>query len=158
MRSGWLAMVLALSLLLSGCTGNGENSSAAAAGEESSQTAAQTETVWGNSSDLLHTYDGEVQAAVPCLTEDGERSRELEAGESDTGLLEDLGALTPRTPPETVDWNQPGVELTITDDGEDYVYGALLNGGLYTRQNGQTYWLGTDQPQPGDLEGAGGRI
>ena len=44
-----------------------------------------------------------------------------------------------------MDWTQTGVELTITDDGEDYVYRVLLDGGLCTEQNGQTYWLGTDQ-------------
>lgn len=145
MRSRWLAMMLALSLLLTGCTGNGEISSDAAAGGESSQTAAQTETEWGSASDLLHTYDGEVQAAALCLTEGGEQSRALAAGEFGTGFLEGLGALTPQTPPETVDWTQTGVELTLTDEGGDYVYRVLLDGGLCTRQNGQTYWLGTDQ-------------
>lgn len=93
---------------------------------------------------MLH-YDGEVQAATFCLTGDGERSPALEAGEFGTSFLEGLGSLTPQTPPETVDWTQTGVELTITDDGEDYVYRVLLDGGLCTEQNGQTYWLGTDQ-------------
>lgn len=91
---------------------------------------------------VLHTYDGEIQAATFCLTGDGERSPALEAGEFDTGFLEGLGALTPQTPPEAVDWTQTGVELTITDDGEDYVYRVLLDGGLCTEQNGQTYWAG----------------
>ena len=144
MRSKWFAMMLAISLLLTGCTGGGDPSSAADDGG-SSQAAARTETEWGSTDAVLHTYDGEVQAATFCLTGDGERSPALEAGEFGTGFLEGLGALTPQTPPETVDWTQTGVELTITDDGEDYVYQVLLDGGLCTEQNGQTYWLGTDQ-------------
>ena len=144
MRSKWFAMMLAISLLLTGCTGGGDPSSAADDGG-SSQAAARTETEWGSTDAMLHTYDGEIQAATFCLTGDGERSPALEAGEFDTGFLEGLGALTPQTPPEAVDWTQTGVELTITDDGEDYVYRVLLDGGLCTEQNGQTYWLGTDQ-------------
>lgn len=144
MRSKWFAMMLAISLLLTGCTEGGDPSSAADDGG-SSQAAARTETEWGSTDAVLHTYDGEVQAATFCLTGDGERSPALEAGEFDTGFLEGLGALTPQTPPEAVDWTQTGVELTITDDGEDYVYRVLLDGGLCTEQNGQTYWLGTDQ-------------
>ena len=144
MRSKWFAMMLAISLLLTGCTGSGDPSSAADDGG-SSQAAARTETEWGSTDAVLHTYDGEVQAATFCLTGDGERSPALEAGEFGTGFLEGLGSLTPQTPPETVDWTQTGVELTITDDGEGYVYRVLLDGGLCTEQNGQTYWLGTDQ-------------
>lgn len=141
MRSKWFAMMLAISLLLTGCTGGGDLSSAADDGG-SSQAAARTETEWGSTDAVLHTYDGEIQAATFCLTGDGERSPALEAGEFDTGFLEGLGALTPQTPPEAVDWTQTGVELTITDDGEDYVYQVLLDGGLCTEQNGQTYWAG----------------
>ena len=129
MRSKWFAMMLAISLLLTGCTGGGDPSSAADDGG-SSQAAARTETEWGSTDAVLYTYDGEVQAATFCLTGDGERSPALEAGEFDTGFLEGLGVLTPQTPPETVDWTQTGVELTITDDGKDYVYRVLLDGGL----------------------------
>ena len=139
MRSKWFAMMLAISLLLTGCTGGGDPSSAADDGG-SSQAAARTETEWGSTDAVLHTYDGEVQAATFCLTGDGERFPALEAGEFGTGFLEGLGVLTPQTPPEAVDWTQTGVELTITDDGEDYVYQVLLDGGLCTEQNGQTGW------------------
>ena len=158
MRSKWFAMMLAISLLLTGCTGGGDLSSAADDGGGSSQAAARTETEWGSTDAVLHTYDGKVQAATFCLTGDGERSPALEAGEFDTGFLEGLGALTPQTPPETVDWTQTGVELTITDDGEDYVYQVLLDGGLCTEQNGQTYWLGTDQPAFSFQRGVSGFI
>lgn len=157
MRSKWFAMMLAISLLLTGCTGGGDPSSAADDGG-SSQAAARTETEWGSTDAVLHTYDGEIQAATFCLTGDGERSPALEAGEFDTGFLEGLGALTPQTPPEAVDWTQTGVELTITDDGEDYVYRVLLDGGLCTEQNGQTYWLGTDQPAFSFQRGVSGFI
>lgn len=99
MRSKWFAMMLAISLLLTGCTEGGDPSSAADDGG-SSQAAARTETEWGSTDAVLHTYDGEVQAATFCLTGDGERSPALEAGEFDTGFLEGLGALTPQAPPE----------------------------------------------------------
>ena len=99
MRSKWFAMMLAISLLLTGCTGGGDPSSAAGDGGGSSQAAARTETEWGSTDAVLHTYDGEVQAATFCLTGDGERSPALEAGEFGTGLLEGLGSLTPQTPP-----------------------------------------------------------
>ena len=108
MRSKWFAMMLAISLLLTGCTGGGDPSSAADDGG-SSQAAARTETEWGSTDAVLHTYDGEVQAATFCLTGDGERFPALEAGEFGTGFLEGLGVLTPQTPPEAVDWTQTGV-------------------------------------------------
>ena len=57
-----------------------------------------------------------------------------------------------------MDWTQTGVELTITDDGEDYIYRVLLDGGLCTEQNGQTYWLGTDQPAFSFQRGVSGFI
>ena len=81
MRSKWFAMMLAISLLLTGCTGSGDPSSAADDGGGSSQAAARTETEWGGTHAVLHTYDREVQAATFCLTGDGERSPALEAGE-----------------------------------------------------------------------------
>ena len=90
MRSKWFAMMLAISLLLTGCTGGGDPSSAADDGG-SSQAAARTETEWGSTDAVLHTYDGEVQAATFCLTGDGERSPALEAGEFGTGFLEGTG-------------------------------------------------------------------
>lgn len=121
-------------LLLAGCTGGGDPSSAADDGGGSNQAAARTETERGSTDAVLHTYDGQVQAATFCLTGDRERSPALEAGEFGTGFLGGLSTLTPQTPPETADWTQTGVKLTITDDG-----------GLCTEQNGQTYGLGTDQ-------------
>lgn len=71
MRSKWFAMMLAISLLLTGCTGGGDPSSAADDGGGSSQTTARTETEWGSTDAVLYTYDGEVQAATFCLTGDG---------------------------------------------------------------------------------------
>ena len=85
MRSKWFAMMLAISLLLTGCTGGGDPSSAADDGGGSSQAAARTETEWGSTDAVLHTCDGEVQAATFCLTGEGERCPAREAGEVGTG-------------------------------------------------------------------------
>lgn len=144
MKFKWLAVMLALSILFTGCTSTEERSVSESIKEENSRAVEVAEMEWGDINDPLHICEGEVQATV-CLTKGGEQSPVLTIEEFSTGFLEGLCSLTPQTPPETVDWTQTGVELTITDDGEDYVYRVLLDGGLCTEQNGQTYWLGTDQ-------------
>lgn len=56
--------------------------------------------------------------------------------------LDDLQELLPQNPPEKVDFNQPGIVLTITDSGEEYSYLIMSDNSIFTFQHGKAYCLG----------------
>lgn len=44
-----------------------------------------------------------------------------------------------------MDWDQPGVELTISAGGAEKAYRTLEDGSLVLEENGKTYWLGENR-------------
>lgn len=102
---------------------------------------------WGDiSTDLYHNRGVNITIKAQFLNH-GEISTSDVLDVKESEYWSNLQKLLPQNPPDKLDFNQPGIVLTVTDSGEEYTYITMSDNKIFTIQQDKIYYLGESNLQ-----------